>query len=162
MQKIAQSGPGQGSDAMESLLSLFTIGYEGRSIDGLLADLQAHQVDAVLDVRYTPWSRRPAFSRSALARSLEAGHIQYAHLRELGSTPQLRQTLHATGDWRRFSDDYLAHVRSLNGAMESALAPYVGRKVCLLCMEADVERCHRSLLATELADRGLSPAPVHL
>ncbi|MDA8216113.1 MAG: DUF488 domain-containing protein [Dehalococcoidales bacterium] len=147
---------------MASLLSLYTIGYQGRSVDSFLSDLQANDVDVVLDVRYTPWSRRPAFGRSALARTLEAGHIQYAHLRELGSAPELRKELHATGDWHQFAADYLAHVRSLNGTLEAALAPYSGQRVCLLCMEADVEHCHRSLLAAELLERGLSTPPVHL
>ncbi|MDG4769766.1 DUF488 domain-containing protein [Solwaraspora sp. WMMD792] len=62
---------------------LIGIGYEGRSVDGLIAELRAAGVSRLVDVRLTPISRKPGFSKSALAKALNAAGIAYEHRREL-------------------------------------------------------------------------------
>ena len=59
-----------GKTVMTDLPTLYTIGYEKRSIDDLLWVLRARGVDCVVDVRLKPWSRRPGFSKTKLAASL--------------------------------------------------------------------------------------------
>jgi len=51
---------------------VFTIGYEGRQPDELIAMLRAHRVDRLIDVRERPSSRRKGFSKSALRDALAA------------------------------------------------------------------------------------------
>jgi uncharacterized protein (DUF488 family) len=50
--------------------SLFTIGYEGKTQDEMLAELEAARVELVIDVRAVAASRRPGFSKTALAEGL--------------------------------------------------------------------------------------------
>jgi len=141
---------------------LYTIGYQQRSLDSFLETLACNEIDVLMDVRHTPWSRKPDFSRTRLSRALAEREIAYLHRPELGSAPALRRELHETHDWERFSVAYLEHLDSLNGALESTFSTYDGKRVCLLCMEADHIHCHRSLLAERLVELGAASEPIHL
>ena len=141
---------------------IFTIGYQGRTIAGLVEILKANRIDVLLDIRYTPWSRRPDFRKGCLSRTLEETGIRYVHLRHFGSTPALRDDLHATGRWERFAEAYIAHLESLNGNLDASLEPYSNERVCLLCLESNPHECHRSLLAAALLRQGLASSVVHL
>jgi len=46
---------------------VFTIGYEQTTVAELIAALKAAGVERVVDVRALPLSRRPGFSKTALA-----------------------------------------------------------------------------------------------
>jgi uncharacterized protein (DUF488 family) len=45
------------------MATLFTIGYEGKTVDEFLAEVAAAGVERVIDVRAVAASRRPGFSR---------------------------------------------------------------------------------------------------
>src|SRR5688572_1536945 len=64
---------------------LFTIGYEGRALDELLAMLSSHRIERVIDVRELPLSRRRGFSKTPLAAALRARGIDYVHVRTAGN-----------------------------------------------------------------------------
>jgi len=55
---------------------LLTAGYATHQPDSFLELLKRHGVRLVIDVRQNPVSRRPGFSRSALARFLALGNIE--------------------------------------------------------------------------------------
>ena len=61
------------------------IGYEGLIIDQVVARLQAEGVEVLVDVRMTPLSRKPGFSKRALSEALSAAGIRYVHDRRLGN-----------------------------------------------------------------------------
>ena len=61
------------------------IGYEGLIVDQLVARLQAEGVEVLVDVRMTPLSRKPGFSKRALSEALSAAGIRYVHDRRLGN-----------------------------------------------------------------------------
>src|SRR5689334_7703139 len=65
--------------------ALFTIGYEGRALDELIAVLAANQIDRVIDVRELPLSRRRGFSKTPLGTALVGAGIEYVHMREAGN-----------------------------------------------------------------------------
>lgn len=141
---------------------LFTIGYEGKTVEKLLSALVYWEISVLIDVRHTAWSRKPGFSKSQLSMALENAGVQYVHLPQFGSPPQLRQRLYESEDWDKFAEVYCAYLASLDGAVEKALSPYQGKKVCFLCMEADAKRCHRSILAEELRKREIVFPPIHI
>jgi len=62
---------------------LFTVGYEGRSIDELVDALRAAGVERLVDVRELPLSRRKGFSKTALGDTLRDAGIEYIHVRAL-------------------------------------------------------------------------------
>jgi uncharacterized protein (DUF488 family) len=64
--------------------TLFTLGYEGLTIEVFIARLQAAQVKTVVDVRELPLSRKKGFSKSAFCSVLSTHGIAYLHVPALG------------------------------------------------------------------------------
>ena len=127
---------------------IFTIGYEGTSVSGLLSALKHNDVDLVIDVRLTPLSRKRGFSKRALAVALREGGLRYSHRPEFGCPKDIRTRLEATGDFSEYADSYTRCVLSRTTALVGRLAREGrARNICLLCFEADAARCHRSLIA---------------
>ena len=57
------------------MATLYTIGHSTRTLEELIAALQAHSIETLVDIRAFPMSRRlPHFNREALEKTLpEAG-----------------------------------------------------------------------------------------
>src|ERR1700730_12916411 len=66
---------------------IYTIGHSKHPIERFVALLQQHGIDALADVRSTPYSRfNPQFNREKLQASLAAAGIRYVFLgEELGA-----------------------------------------------------------------------------
>jgi uncharacterized protein (DUF488 family) len=64
---------------------IYSVGYEGMTLQGLVDRLVAAHVAVVIDVRLNPTSRRPGFSRRRLAEGLSSAGIDYVHEKELGN-----------------------------------------------------------------------------
>ncbi|HEY1264633.1 MAG TPA: DUF488 domain-containing protein, partial [Terriglobales bacterium] len=65
--------------------SVYTIGHSTRSIEDLIAALQAHGINTLVDIRAFPMSRRlPHFNRESLERSLPESGIAYVWMQTLG------------------------------------------------------------------------------
>ncbi len=91
-------------------VTIYTIGYEGVTMDAFIATLRDAGVARVIDVRALPLSRRPGFSKSILAASLRDAGIDYVHLKALG-TPKRGRDAAKKGDvatLRAVYDDQLA------------------------------------------------------
>lgn len=63
-----------GRDAAEG--TLVSIGYEGRTVGDLVAQLLEQDVQVLVDVHLTPLSRKPGLSKAKLA---EAHHVHPHH-----------------------------------------------------------------------------------
>jgi uncharacterized protein (DUF488 family) len=67
------------------LSTLYTIGHSTRTLDELVAALQAHGVTTLVDIRAFPMSRRmPHFNRESLEVELPKRGIGYVWMKELG------------------------------------------------------------------------------
>src|SRR5687768_1054410 len=75
--------------------ALSTIGYEGKTLEEFLDELGSAGVEIVLDVRAVAASRRPGFSKTALAGALSERGIDYLHLRPLGTPAAGREAARA-------------------------------------------------------------------
>ncbi len=132
-----------------------TIGYEGATMPGFLAALREADVKLLVDVRAVASSRRPGFSKTALAAHLAESGIDYVHLRSLGTPADGRAAARAGhhAEMHRIFAKHLATDEARAG-MESLVELAEGeRKLCLLCFEADPSHCHRTLVATALGER---------
>jgi uncharacterized protein (DUF488 family) len=131
---------------------IFTVGYEGASLVSVIGTLGRSGVAAVLDVRRDPWSRRPEFRKRALEEALAAAGIAYRHEPRLGVPRDVRERFRDGADPGGFAAWYAAEVVEKNGDLVRELSESVASiPTALLCYEADPARCHRSLLALELA-----------
>jgi uncharacterized protein (DUF488 family) len=134
-------------------VTVFTASYEGRSLENFLADLQAQGVRLLADVREAPISRKPGFSKSALAAALEDVGIDYRHIRALGCPKPIRDAYREDGDWVRYTKAYMKHLRQQQPAVEELAALCDAAPTALLCYEADFNRCHRTYVARAVAER---------
>jgi uncharacterized protein (DUF488 family) len=78
--------------------------------------------------------------------------MEYLHLRGLGTPAEGRAAARA-GRYDELRAIYLEHLATTEAQEElETLAALVrsGRRVCLLCFEADPEHCHRSMVAEAL------------
>jgi uncharacterized protein (DUF488 family) len=138
---------------MASGREVATIGYEDATVRTFLEALTEHRIELLVDVRAVASSRRPGFAKTALAANLHGAGIEYLHLRGLGTPPEGRAAARA-GRHLEMHRIFLEHLETPEAQAElEALADIVrtGRRVCLLCLEADPTHCHRSLVATALA-----------
>jgi uncharacterized protein (DUF488 family) len=136
---------------------LFTIGYEGKTVEELLDRLHAAGVELLIDVRAVAASRRPGFSKTALAAALKERGIDYLHLRPLG-TPKAGREAARKGriaEMRVIFEEQLGTPEA-ELAMGQAKAAASERPSALLCFEADAAHCHRAVVAERMAaDDGL-------
>lgn len=134
-------------------MPVFTIGYERRGLDAFVADLHAHRVQVLADVREAPISRKPGFSKSALASAVQQAGIAYLHIRALGCPKPVRDAYKKDGDWAAYTRAFMAHLHQQPLAVEELAALSAARPVALLCYEADFTRCHRTYVARAVAAR---------
>ena len=128
-------------------MKLFTIGYEGATMDEFLTALREAGVERVIDVRALPLSRRPGFSKTPLRNALADAGIHYVHLRALGTPADGRAAARAgkQDKLEQIYDAQLALPEAIVAAEEmKALA--AERSSALLCFERDPAACHRTLL----------------
>lgn len=132
-----------------------TIGYEAATVQDVVRALTDAGVELLVDVRAVASSRRPGFSKSKLAAHLAEAGIEYLHLRALGTPAEGRAAARA-GRHAEMHAIFREHLGTEQAQAElAALADIVrgGRRVCLLCFEADPAHCHRTLVAAALGRR---------
>lgn len=134
---------------------LFTIGYEQATPDAVLNELKRARVKLLIDVRAVSSSRRPGFSKTQLAASLDERDIAYLHLQKLGTPAEGRQAAR-TGDFKTLWRIYAKHLKTPQAieAMDELLTLVKsGKSICLLCYEHDPAHCHRSRIAEIVHER---------
>ncbi|MDQ1422736.1 MAG: hypothetical protein QOD72_234 [Acidimicrobiaceae bacterium] len=125
------------------------VGYEGMTIDGFIADLVSRRIALVVDVRLNAVSRKPGFSRRALAAALEGAGIGYRHEPTLGNPRDNRDGFGA-GDPAALAV-MRARVATVGAeAMGRLAAESRRRRVAVLCFEHDEHRCHRRVIIDAL------------
>ncbi|MDH4146836.1 MAG: DUF488 domain-containing protein [Acidimicrobiia bacterium] len=136
---------------------LYTLGYQGRDLDGVVALLREHGVGTLVDVRLNASSRAPGFSKRRLEAGLAAAGIGYRHRPELGN-PRDNRAAFRRGD-AAAHDRFRARLAepeaagALDELAELAASADLAGGVALLCFEADPIECHRRHVAAALAAR---------
>lgn len=131
---------------------LFTIGYEGFTLESYLRQLISNDVHVLCDVRKNAFSMKYGFSKAILQKACEGVGIKYVHIPELGIESGNRQMLVTQHDYdvlfERYEQttlqnhwEYLLEVRELLSRF--------GR-VCLTCFEKNPKQCHRTRVARAL------------
>jgi len=126
------------------------IGYQGRSVDELIARLRAADIATVLDVRELPWSRKRGFSKRQLSESLELAGIRYVHLRAAGNPRENRQSARTTAECL---SRYRRHLARDPSVLDEIIELAAREPIALLCYEAAWEDCHRSILVEQIASQ---------
>lgn len=134
---------------------ILTIGHGSHSWDAFSEQLSRSQIQYVIDVRSTPYSRfQPEFSRDAIERSLREGEIKYVFMGDLlGGRPN-DEDCYTNGkvDYTkiRTKDFFCSGITRLKNAYQKGLS------ICLFCSEGHPSQCHRAkLVAAALVEEGI-------
>lgn len=143
---------------------VFTIGYEGRSLENYLNTLIQQNIKILCDVRKNPLSRKYGFAKKTLQNACESVNIRYIHLPELGIVSEKRKNLNTQIDYDKLFVDYekevLPNQQKEIKLIHSLIKTY-GR-VALTCYEALPIQCHRTRVANAVHSLDLNIPIIHL
>lgn len=127
---------------------VFTIGHSTHSAEAFIALLRQHGVEALADVRSSPFSRfNPQFNRETLERVLKSNGIRYVFLgKELGARSDDRSCY----DHGRVQYSRLAQTALFQSGIERVLQGAAKYRVALMCAEKEPLECHRTLLVAKV------------
>jgi uncharacterized protein (DUF488 family) len=138
--------------------TLYTVGHSTRSLENLIEVLQAHEIQALVDIRAFPMSKRlPQFNRESLAASLPAAGIRYLWMKSLGGYRKkvLDESPHIAlrnQSFRNYAD------YTLTPDFEQAIAELImmaeRSRTAYMCAERLYFRCHRMLVSDWLVAHG--------
>ncbi|HEX6821233.1 MAG TPA: DUF488 domain-containing protein [Candidatus Sulfotelmatobacter sp.] len=140
------------------MATLYTIGHSTRTLDDLIATLQAHQIRTLADIRAFPMSRRlPYLNRDLLEVTLPAAGIRYLWMKTLGGYRKkvLEESPHLAlrnQSFRNYADYMLTPEFAAAARELIALAEQF--RTCYMCAERVYFRCHRMLLSDWLVAHG--------
>ncbi|WP_240477817.1 DUF488 domain-containing protein [Cyclobacterium amurskyense] len=130
-------------------ITLFTIGYEGISLEKYLQKLIRNNVKLLVDVRKNPLSMKFGFSKTLLKRFCNSLNIEYFHIPEVGISSDKRQQLESQTDYDNLFAEYrkttLSETKKAQQEILKLLMQY--KRIALTCFEAEPCQCHRSHLA---------------
>ncbi len=129
---------------MSELPILFTIGHSTRTLDEFLSLLKQNEINAVADVRSSPFSRHmPHFNRDALQQSLKTHGIQYVFLGdELGARRE-EQECYVEGVAKY---ELIEKTAAFAEGLERIRKGTSLFRIAMMCAEKDPLTCHRTIL----------------
>ena len=132
---------------------LFTIGYEGKSVETFANQLIKNGVHLLCDVRRNPLSRKFGFTKSKLEHIIKNVGIQYYHIPELGIESEKRVSLNTIADYEALFEDYS---RTLPQRQRYIRIVYdlikQHKRIALMCFEKEAYMCHRHVIRDYIVD----------
>lgn len=128
---------------------LFTIGYEGISLEEYLNRLLKNNVQVLVDVRRNPISMKFGFSKSLLTKYCNSVGVEYVHIPEVGIQSDLRQELHTQADYDKLFARYRQEelTQTLESQQKILSLLIENKRIALTCFEKDICQCHRKHLS---------------
>ena len=128
---------------------LFTIGYEGISLEEYLVRLLKNDVKVLVDVRNNPLSMKYGFSKSQLKKYCASLGIEYVHIPEVGIQSDQRQELNTQSDYDKLFAVYRKNNLSKTTTSQNEILKLLKqhKRIALTCFEANICQCHRKHLA---------------
>jgi uncharacterized protein (DUF488 family) len=129
--------------------ALFTIGYEGVSIEQYINKLINADVKVLCDVRKNSYSMKYGFSKSQLKMACEGVGIQFLHIPEVGIVSDKRKELNNQSDYDLLFADYVKTVIPKTVTEQEKILHLIKehQRVAITCFEKDICQCHRKHLA---------------
>ena len=133
-------------------LAVYTLGYEGLSIDEFFGILTENRILHLIDVRRDPVSRRYGFHKKTLASFCDGYGIEYTHLPKLGIESKYRKEIKTEADRKALLSYYETDILESETEAVALVSRLMSeRPSVLMCLESDPNRCHRSILASVVA-----------
>lgn len=128
--------------------AIYTIGYEGLSIDSFINILIKKDIKTVLDVRNKPFSYKYGFNYSWLKKYLPEFGIEYINIPELGIEEEYRKTFSFENLWV-----YYSFILNRKKDVVNKISNFFKKQPsALMCYEKSPDFCHRLRLAKRIQD----------
>lgn len=125
----------------------YTIGYGGRTLDGLIQMLLDNGINNLVDIRRFPHSTFEEFDRDSLQDTLPKNRILYHHCEGVGGMRDTKYIEYMNTDEFAQSFSFLIDlIKKINSD---------DQKVVLMCAEKNPKGCHRYYLSTKLEENGV-------
>lgn len=140
------------------MATLYTIGHSTRTLDGLISALKAHRIEALVDIRAFPMSRRlPHFNRESLEAELPKHGIRHVWMKALGGYRKaIRKdsphTALRSASFRNYADYTLPP--EFEEAIGELLRLAGQGQTAYMCAERVYFRCHRLIVSDWLVAHG--------
>jgi uncharacterized protein (DUF488 family) len=123
---------------------LYTIGHSNRTIDKFIELLKENRVDAIADVRSSPFSgMNPQYNREVLKQTLSSNGIAYVFLgKELGARRD-EDSCYVDGVARY---EKIAVTEAFRAGLDRIRLGVKSRRIAMMCAEKDPLTCHRTIL----------------
>jgi uncharacterized protein (DUF488 family) len=126
------------------MLELLTIGHSTQSWEQFLELLLRHRIEAVGDVRSSPYSVRfPQFNREILDRALRGSNIRYVFLGDELGARRTERECYVEGVARY---ERIAGTDAFRAGLDRIRVGAERFRVALMCAEKDPLECHRTIL----------------
>jgi len=128
---------------------LYTIGYEGISLEEYLNKLIINDIKLLCDVRKNSISMKYGFSKSQLEKACKAVGVKYVHIPELGIESDKRQVLSTQDDYDTLFASYRNAILPRTIDIQNNILAMLkdNERIALTCFEANIYQCHRKHLA---------------
>jgi uncharacterized protein YwgA len=128
---------------------LYTIGYEGISLEEYLNRLIKNDVKVLVDVRNNALSMKFGFSKTQLKTFCNNLNIEYLHIPEVGIQSDQRQELKTQADYDKLFEIYKKQNLGKTVSQQQQILNLLREKkrIALTCFEANICQCHRKHLA---------------
>jgi uncharacterized protein (DUF488 family) len=128
--------------------AIYTVGYESSSVDSLLNQILYQGISCIADVRSNPVSRKYGFGKRVLSANSKKLGIEYDHWPLLGIPGEFRKPLTDYESYQQLLRIYEKEFLPKQELEVMRLAKCMKKTpTVLLCMEKDVNICHRGKLA---------------
>jgi len=146
LKKVEQSNPKNKGTI------LYTIGYEGISLEEYLNRLIQNDIKILIDVRNNPISMKFGFSKNQLNNYCKNLGIQYTHIPALGIQSEQRRELNSQKDYDNLFADYCKNTLTKTEKEQEHIFELLkaNKRVALTCFEKDINQCHRRHLANAI------------
>lgn len=133
-------------------VTILTLGYEKKNIQGFTDQLKEAKVTLVLDVRERAWSHKRDFCKSRFEKYLSKHGISYVHIPEAGNPKAIRKKYVSNGTRLKKYEQYLVKTESGMKEISQIITDSNTKQgvICLTCFEGDHTACHRSVITDHL------------
>lgn len=137
----------------KSEIVLFTIGYEGISLEEYLNKLIINDIRVLCDVRKNSLSMKYGFSKSQLQNACKGVGIEYHHIPEVGIDSDKRRELYSQADYDKLFVFYRSNVLKTEIQKQKDILTLLKtkRRIALTCFELNIHQCHRKHLADSIS-----------
>lgn len=135
-------------------MTLYTIGYEGITLEEYLNRLIQMDIKILCDVRKNALSMKYGFSKKQLTNATFNLGIKYIHFPEFGIESNKRVKLKTQNDYNNLFSVYKKETIVKTKASQEKILKLLheNKRIALTCFEADISRCHRTHIAEAITN----------